>query len=215
MIKTPSLTAAWNCDDLNDHSGNDRRQIAFNTSFFDSVKGIGIKYASVENSYSMQNSGNIINDQVVTISAWIFWQASSLSAIQFICSAKFETYEIHTAGGGASGILRFIPTKRVFLDTSSSVLKLNEWQHICCQYDSINSYSAIYINGKKVGIINHGSNPTSTLINNNNYINLGRRYGNPELYFFNGIINDLRFYAKILSETDIKRIYEGFSPLNG
>ena len=82
----------------------------------------------------------------------------------------------------------------------------NEYHECAVTYDK---YSIkIFDNG----ILKSNGKFNEDLVTNIQPLAIGARNN---IEYFNGIIDRFMLYNKALSDTDIKRIYEGFSPLNG
>jgi regulation of enolase protein 1 (concanavalin A-like superfamily) len=91
-----------------------------------------------------------------------------------------------------------------------------EWFHLACVYDLDNSMAYIYINGEA----DRERVTTGTITATNTSLYLGTR-GNsagdgPDSWvssFFNGMLDDARFYDHALTETDVRLIMEGKSAM--
>ena len=96
---------------------------------------------------------------------------------------------------------------------SNTAPPMNEWFHIACVYD-VNNMTYIYING----IVERKRAATGTVINGagdpNVYIGTRSNGGGtaPDDWsasYFNGMLDDARFYDHALSQTDVRLIMEG------
>ncbi len=89
---------------------------------------------------------------------------------------------------------------------------LNEWVHIACVYDSLNGMTYIYING----VVDKERAATGTVAATDAHVYIGTR-GNPTgtgtddwaESFFNGMLDEVRFYNHALTEADVKLIMVG------
>jgi hypothetical protein len=89
---------------------------------------------------------------------------------------------------------------------------LNEWVHIACVYDSLNGMTYIYING----VVDKERAATGTVAATDAHVYIGTR-GNTEgtgtdswlESFFNGMLDEVRFYNHALTDVDVKLIMAG------
>ncbi|MGB1015284.1 MAG: LamG-like jellyroll fold domain-containing protein, partial [Nannocystaceae bacterium] len=82
----------------------------------------------------------------MTIEAWFKWEGTP-DEIGFLTSRGMEELEIHTAGNGGPGSLRFIPVPGVFIDTAPNAITPGEWTHVACVFREKLNTGEIYING--------------------------------------------------------------------
>jgi len=89
---------------------------------------------------------------------------------------------------------------------------MNEWFHIACVYDFDNSMAYIYINGEA----DRERVTTGTITANDASVYIGTRGDTagtaPDSWgasYFNGMLDDARFYDHALTETDVELIMEG------
>jgi hypothetical protein len=95
---------------------------------------------------------------------------------------------------------------------SNTVPPLNEWIHVVCIYDSENNKKLIYFNG---GVDSEwDTNPTGsvTAATQGLYIGAMSNAGNTGAEnYFNGIIDDVRYYNHALSEAEVQAAMTGVS----
>ncbi len=94
-------------------------------------------------------------------------------------------------------------------------MPLNEWVHVSAVYDNANNTKTLYFNGGIVGenVTNPGTvNPTT----HNTYIGARANGGNtgPEA-FFDGLLDDVRFYSRALSAVETEWIINGLADITG
>jgi predicted outer membrane repeat protein len=143
------------------------------------------------------NSNNSFNCTEFTIESWVKWEGNS---VEFITGKGLEQFEIHTSSNNS---IRFIPVAGVYLDTGINTFMPNVWNHIACVYNPLNSLAKIYINGVDIPVVNNGSNPISSTITNNILeFSIGKR-SNSTL-FFNGKLDEFRFWNKSLNQAEIQ-----------
>jgi hypothetical protein len=89
----------------------------------------------------------------------------------------------------------------VYTDAS---LDLNTWNHVACSYDFATRNLRIYFNGNIV--YNQNSTiPIDRLPDSS--LSIGARIDEKEPEFFDGLIDDLRFYNRALSESEIQALF--------
>jgi hypothetical protein len=91
---------------------------------------------------------------------------------------------------------------------SNAILPLNTWYHVAVTLDSSRNIS-LYINGTldSSGTISNGNIPTANIITT-----IGE--GTYQNYNFNGLIDEVRIYDRVLSEQEINDIMTGTSTCN-
>lgn len=88
------------------------------------------------------------------------------------------------------------------VSTKNGTFKSKEWQHIVITYDNNEQLVKFYINGKLID--NKQIEPPK---NFENELLIGRR-GLATDSFFQGIIDELRIYGRVLSEMEVKLLYK-------
>jgi len=100
------------------------------------------------------------------------------------------------SGGGTNTIIGF---------WSSTIPQLNTWYHIVVNHN-LNNNQEIFINGVSESIVGNGGNTTSFWQNTANLI-IGKATDNSS--FFNGTIDDIRIYNRILTNNEITYLFNG------
>ncbi len=85
-----------------------------------------------------------------------------------------------------------------YFDTTSSSIKLNQWQHVCAVRDASGS-GIVYINA----VSNNTGNTGTPAAGSTSYI--GNRAAGDRA--FNGLIDDVRIYNRVLSASEITQLY--------
>lgn len=220
MIKTPSLIAAYNFNgNANDESGNGYN-CAGTATLADSIFGQSANFDGSQY-LSTQNNVNLSSTDKLTICFWIKFSSTTIQIVSeqsanFNCANAF-VISINDAGG--TGSIQFADRILVIeYNVSYTSKKYNDgkWHFVAItsdrSQDALNKTN-IYVDSVKDTVLH----PTIRSDLSGNYSSfplfLGSR--NNSQYFFNGQLTRFKIYKKILSFEDIKRIYEGFSPLNG
>jgi hypothetical protein len=88
---------------------------------------------------------------------------------------------------------------------SNTVLETDRWYYLVGMYDS--SVLKIYVNG----VLDNSKNASGDVVyDNTNYITIGKRGGTyePNTQYLNGTIDSLRFYNRVLTDTEILSNYQ-------
>ncbi|MDB6065698.1 MAG: Conserved repeat domain protein [Pedosphaera sp.] len=91
-------------------------------------------------------------------------------------------------------------------DTPDNVLATNAWNHVAAVYDQSTGTRRIYVNGVKVA---ERADPPMTVFNNPARVTIGARLDSSTTSseWFNGKIDELSFYSRALTASDIQGIY--------
>lgn len=103
-----------------------------------------------------------------------------------------------STGGGTNTIVGY---------WSSTVPALDTWYHIVVNHDSGND--EIFINGVSESFVGNGGNASSFWKNTGDLI-IGKATDNSS--YFNGAIDEVRIYNRILSNDDVTFLYDGTLP---
>lgn len=89
--------------------------------------------------------------------------------------------------------------------TSLFPISLSSWYHIVATYSD--HYLSLYINGEFYNRV-HCSNPSITSGLSTEY-NIGTMFGvhDPEIYSIGGDVDDVRFYNRVVTNSDIQALY--------
>ena len=168
---------------------------------FSQGSNYALLFNGVDNFVSVAHN-NVFNVSKVTLEAWIYWEETDGSNVDFVIGKSLEQFEIHTGGGSGTFGLRFIPTAGVYLDAPAGIISTNNWYHIAFEYDPSSSFAKGYINGVEVALTNHGTNPvTTSIITSSNDFNIAKRIDNS--YYFKGKIDEIRIWNTIRTGEEI------------
>jgi len=92
--------------------------------------------------------------------------------------------------------------------TTNNVFDLNTWSHVAAVYDQAAGARRIYVNGVKVA---ERIDPPITVTNSTAKVGIGAQFAAEPEYFFDGLIDELSFYARALSGAEIEAIYNAGS----
>jgi len=95
-----------------------------------------------------------------------------------------------------------------YWDAPENTIPLDRWTHVAYSYDRSTTTNdpRIYVNGELVSVTEHQS-PSGTASSDSDSI---LRIGNSEFAIsdFDGLIDDVRVYNRILSRAEVRRLYE-------
>jgi hypothetical protein len=90
---------------------------------------------------------------------------------------------------------------------SISNIKLRSWYHLVITYD--NDYLKLYINGR---LANSLPKNFRTVFLDNDSVFIGSRRSNKNNRFFNGNVDDIEFFNKVLTNAEVKDLYNSPDP---
>ena len=81
------------------------------------------------------------------------------------------------------------------------------WEFYCVRryYDGTNTYGEIYKNGTSCGSVTKAWKVETSVISDSNDLRIGVLYSSPK--YFDGLIDDIRWYDRPLSTTEIEKLY--------
>jgi len=135
-----------------------------------------------------------------TIMGWMFPDGDQSRGVLFgALSGGFDTdFTIRPDES-----VRFHPDANNFADSASSVVTLNDWNHLAITLTN-NSFE-VFIDASQVTMTTQNGNPST---NNLSVDSIGKgRFGG-----FDGVIDDFRVYNTILSQSQINQIYQNTEP---
>lgn len=153
----------------------------------------------------------LIRDNGITYSIWI--KPNSLSDQRIIGQQISLGYSDYSTGGlaiSASGKAQMItysdanPSGYLYLVGNTS-LEINKWYHVVGVYDNTTSQLKLYVNGKKDATPISVGTFSRLLTNSSNRI--GNRDNSTSLPY-NGSIDNIRIYNRVLSDNEVNQLYE-------
>lgn len=86
--------------------------------------------------------------------------------------------------------------------TSTTALNASTWYHIGFTHDASSASLEVYVNGNSEGSVSTSTSGSRTTAD----VDVGRwPYGPGE--YWDGLTDDLRFYSKALSDTEVSNLY--------
>jgi hypothetical protein len=178
----------------------------------------GSTYVDLANPTSLNNISR------KTISAWIYPRRISAAAdvgrildknhgatagwLFFICNAGDEGGVCEAGETNRVAFNRnFSGASGTWISSNNNAITLNAWQHVAITYDdsSVTNDPILYVNGTPIEITERRTPAGSADNESGNALWLGNRNGLDG--GFDGVIDDVRIYDRLLSGDEIKRLY--------
>ena len=160
--------------------------------------GQAMNFFGGSNSIKITQSASINISNVMSIGAWVY--PTSNTSWQWIVSKRGSCSTVNYQFYTESGVLKFISTSTVY--SSGKTLILNKWQYVTATYDDSANTLKFYIDGV---LVNTNTSATDALTGNTNDLWIG---DNGCTSAFNGTIDDVRIYNRILSAEEIAGLYQ-------
>lgn len=186
---------------IGDGSVNDNEAIKFN--------GID-QYAEIENKEPFANSVysisayvnlNNMEEDAVIFSTFYYEQQYKYWGYNFRIRSnhKIQIANLHNSGWGVDEYIY-----------SNTKLNSNQYYHVVVTYDG--DYAKIYINSE-LDAIGQLPQPEFNGAIKNAYIGANHTANNVLNKFFNGVIDELRVYNRVLNQSEINKIYSEIEPI--
>jgi alpha-tubulin suppressor-like RCC1 family protein len=127
------------------------------------------------------------------------WDSPSTDGLQFWVEPPMQLFANVMDTNGTTHVIT----------SDGNLVAAQTWQHVALTYDKSSGATALYLNGVRVNNANFGSFTPQTTYG----LNIGRRIGQPIGYgqTFSGGIDELSFYSRALSQSEIAAIYNAGS----
>jgi len=206
--------------DWSDTSGGNHNGAPLNITYDTSIFSKAAKFDITKNSSSSVSAINLSNTNKITISLWLkvasFPAAANSSAVIFEASPNYNyrtdsfvlalqsSKKLNVALKGNIYYCNWIP---------DNILVANTWYNITTILDkSLSTQECMmYINGVKTNGTNAGYNGNNTNNFGNQPIYFGARkqpVNDPTPYYFDGWLDEVAFFSRVLSDTEISDIYK-------
>jgi hypothetical protein len=179
--------------------------------------GQGLSFAYDDDNYiSVADVPSLQNIAQKTICAWIYPRSTGSSANDATIVSKSESsssygWYLQLADDSVANAVYFLQAfsggSALWVTPANSIV-LNTWQHVCVTYDdsSASNNPTIYINAASQSL--SGGGASGSVRSDVGYIlDIGNRSTSPSNGSFDGVIDDVRIYNRILSSTEISSLY--------
>lgn len=156
-----------------------------------------------------------------SVSAWLYPQGNAANAAwvikqQALVSLDYRGWYIVGEVGTGGFKLIFVhrnnnqPANVIDVRSNNVIVPLNKWTQIIATYDGSSSASGVvlYVDGIEVTLITVISDNLTATTKNSEPVTIGAR--SDEKLPFNGIMDDVRIFNRVLSKDDVRQLY--FNP---
>jgi len=162
-------------------------------------------YIEIPNNESLQPGDNL------TMMAWVKWGCTPSegdSWANIINKHGDKGYQLqHDKKNSYFEFSLQTDKGRKYIQASKIQVKDGIWYHITCVYNKSASRMYIFVNGSLENYAYH----SGSIVETSTPLNIGRRGQHNDRYF-NGSIDEVRFYNSVLSESEIQTIYNEEKP---
>jgi hypothetical protein len=215
---TSGIIGYWNFDQgsgtaLTDQSSGGNSGTISGATWTSGVHGNGLSFDGVNDYVNLGNSGTLNAQTEMTISVWVYITAYPANGqyaaiIDRVNSYAIQLFPVNFGNPQSMYLLRFYGGQgfTMYASSSGNPLALNEWNNIVVTYSD--GLATIYVNGSSVGsgLATTQSTTTETRIGNQQDAN-----GWGETNFWNGKIDQLRIYNRVLTSNEITSLYDEFN----
>ena len=206
---TPGLVAAYNFNEgsgtvVNDLSGNNITGTIVGATWTTGGRyGNALSFNGTSSYVDLGNPSALQLTGSMTVEAWINAAANPPDDGQIVAKSNGfgwqlkttpdtgpHTFGVQVSPSGTSSAQRY----------GSQTRSLNTWYHVAAVYNATAGTLEIYVNGALDNGTLAGSIP-AIQYNQSVNVNIGRRTGG---FYFNGVIDEIRIYARALSQADIQ-----------
>jgi hypothetical protein len=145
-----------------------------------------------------------------TVSAWIYHTASSggrlvMSSTDCLTDTQrgLCLNSSYTSRNPSAVLMKSNGTGEIYANGANNATPLNAWAHLAATYDG--SSLRVFLNGTQMAIDSYAQASNGTPTYN---LTIGKLAGNP-FYYFQGKIDDVRYYDRALSSDEITALNEG------
>jgi DNA/RNA endonuclease YhcR with UshA esterase domain len=152
------------------------------------------------NQYVQVSSSNSLNSpDAVTLSAWVF-PRSIISGTGSPIIEKYQSYTLFIFSNKVSLYIHGSGSSQFYMGVTD--IPLNAWSHIAASHDSSTNIVKFYLNSKLDRTV---STNLGKIVSNSNSLLIGGYFGGG---YFNGMIEEARVFGKVLSDEEIKALYD-------
>jgi LruC domain-containing protein len=196
------LISEWLFEDINNQMAYDtygNNDLTINgASITSGVTGNSLSFDGLNDYATAANNTDLNPLQEVSIMAWVKTQENKTAKIAQ--KGDWDGHGIHQdKWKGWSGHIRTADNKTHSLHWNNGVPMKDEWYHLCVTFDG--AIMKLYVNGQ----LKNSKEVTGNLKVNGRSFSVGSDNGSQK--FFNGTIDDVRFYGKSISQTAIQTIF--------
>ncbi len=207
------LVAEWHFDEgsgivVKDSSGNRNDGTIHGATWVDGKFGKALSFDGVDDYVDCGNDASLNPSDEITIEIWVKIPVlpSNQKAIVAKVGPPLSHDQYHFALD-SDGRIFWTTNERDMWTISNSAISINQWTHVVVTAIS-GSNRKIYIDGQLDK--NHDTTYAFDSTTNTAKIGYSDRWGSKS--YFNGIIDEIRIYNRVLTADEIKTHYEGKQP---
>lgn len=227
LIRPPNnlgLVGFWSFNEgagtqVGDYSGNGNTGTISGSTWTDGRLGKALNFDGVDDVVVVPASSSLNNTSPITISVWINPRSDGETNGSIIEKSnndttgfRFRTQRDHVvAGTNQVGFRVDYSTTDLLKYTGSNFTTFNEWQHLVVTWDGTGLASGVKIfrNGVEASYVSSQNSSGTRVDDSGNDIRIGNRLDGSVT--FDGHIDDLRFYNRVLSESEVATLYRSGS----
>lgn len=190
---------------LDENSGNtaydsksDNNGTITGASWAPGVTGSCLEFDGENDYVIMPNATNLNPENQLTIMAWA--KTRDNKTCKIAQKGDWDGHGVHQdKWSGWRGHIRLATNNSVSIGWNNGIPQYNEWYHICVTYNG--TLLKLFVNGQ----LKNSQEVSGNLKVNSRTFSIGSDTGAQK--YFNGFIDDVRFYSSALSQTEIQAIY--------
>jgi len=181
------------------------------TDWVDSKSGLGTALDFDGTDYVDTTSATGVDTTTITISAWVYQTVLGTDRAVTIGSGATDHYSLGIVGGNR-GVFNSEWTTGQKWETAAGTLTQDRWYHLAVTYDgsNVNNDAKWYIDGIFSPNVSDLGTGSGTRVTGSNAVRIGSRLGTSGEW--DGKIDEVRIYNRILSADEIKRLYLATQP---
>jgi chitodextrinase/glucose/arabinose dehydrogenase len=168
--------------------------------------GNGIRFDGVNDYVNLGNPTALRLTGSMTISAWINSSAFPSDDAAIVSKRSGSGFQLDTTVDTGTRTIGFKLTgsggEQMFR-YGATTLQPNTWYYVTGVYDATARTLHVYLNGQLDDGVLQGT-VVAAQQNSTANVNIGRRPGSPNVYNFNGTIDDVRIYSRALTQAEIQ-----------
>jgi hypothetical protein len=181
--------------------------------------GQGLEFDGVDDYVNVGSNTTLDNMQAWSVSAWIYIRnfpadGNYVPLVEKVSNGagSFYLYLEQEAGAVKSIAMyrTFSPGTNMYSYAVNNTLSANKWTHVIATFDNNNDKKGrLYVNGSEVAYAGQtaGSGTLASDAAYNAHISNEDSPRGSNAKFFNGLLDDVRIYNRVLSADEIKRLY--------
>lgn len=201
-----------------DSSGNGNHGTISGATWTTGKSGGGLSFDGVNDSVFIPR----INSDEISLCAWFRKNANDTSYSDAIFGGMRWNSDLQLRQGfdvrfsrGSPDTIRFAlitrdrsGNKTIKTAKENLLNSIGSWYHVVGTYNKTTGKQKLYINGQLVDTETHP--PGNTIVPLTYYPNIRVGYSRYKKGYFNGVIDDVRFYKRTLSDQEVQELYNSY-----